>query len=171
MATGDIKGLQEAAGPVYDEVNLKTIFLEITSKAVATDLNTGTNDAKYVTSKGLEDSNYEQIHIGADAPVGNETIWIDSDDPFDKSTTAEIDAGVNNDHYITPKLLEDSTYQKIHIGADAPTGTEELWIDTDEEAITGTPLAGTKVYYVSDSSGGTVNRKLTFVNGILTAET
>ena len=33
-----------------------------------------------------------------------------------------------------------------------------------------TPLAGTKVYYVSDSSGGTVNRKLTFTDGILTAE-
>lgn len=32
-------------------------------------------------------------------------------------------------------------------------------------------LAGTKVYYVSDSSGGAVNRKLTFTNGLLTAET
>jgi len=34
-----------------------------------------------------------------------------------------------------------------------------------------TPLAGTKVYYVSDTSGGTVNRKLTFIDGILTSET
>ena len=34
-----------------------------------------------------------------------------------------------------------------------------------------TPLAGTKVYYVADSSGGAVTRKLTFVDGILTAET
>lgn len=33
------------------------------------------------------------------------------------------------------------------------------------------PLSGTKVYYVSDSSGGAVTRKLTFTNGILTAET
>ena len=33
-----------------------------------------------------------------------------------------------------------------------------------------TPLAGTKVYYVSDTSGGTVDRKLTFISGILTAE-
>lgn len=32
-------------------------------------------------------------------------------------------------------------------------------------------LAGTKVYYVSDSSGGAVTRKLTFTNGVLTAET
>jgi len=34
-----------------------------------------------------------------------------------------------------------------------------------------TPLAGTKIYYVADSSGGAVNRKLTFVDGILTSET
>lgn len=43
--------------------------------------------------------------------------------------------------------------------------------DADGDATWVTPLAGTKVYYVSDSSGGTVNRKLTFTNGILTAET
>jgi hypothetical protein len=34
-----------------------------------------------------------------------------------------------------------------------------------------TPLAGIKVYWVSDTSGGVVNRKLTFTDGILTAET
>lgn len=34
-----------------------------------------------------------------------------------------------------------------------------------------TPLAGTKVYYVSDSSGGAVTRKLTFIDGILVSET
>lgn len=34
-----------------------------------------------------------------------------------------------------------------------------------------TPLSGAKVYYVSDSSGGAVTRKLTFTDGILTAET
>lgn len=33
------------------------------------------------------------------------------------------------------------------------------------------PLAGTKTYYVSDSSGGAVNRKLTLKYGVLTAET
>lgn len=32
-------------------------------------------------------------------------------------------------------------------------------------------LAGTKVYYVADSSGGATTRKLTFTDGILTAET
>lgn len=34
-----------------------------------------------------------------------------------------------------------------------------------------TPLAGTKIYFVSDTSGGAVTRKLTFTDGILTSET
>jgi hypothetical protein len=39
-------------------------------------------------------------------------------------------------------------------------------------AVDGTAgLAGTKVYYVSDTSGGAVNRKLTFKDGLLVAET
>lgn len=32
------------------------------------------------------------------------------------------------------------------------------------------PLAGTKQYYVADSSGGAVTRRLTFTDGILTSE-
>ena len=34
-----------------------------------------------------------------------------------------------------------------------------------------TPLAGAKIYYVADSSGGAVTRKLTFTDGVLTSET
>ena len=34
-----------------------------------------------------------------------------------------------------------------------------------------TALAGTKIYYVANSSGGAVTRKLTFKNGLLTSET
>jgi hypothetical protein len=34
-----------------------------------------------------------------------------------------------------------------------------------------TPLTGTKVYFVADTSGGAVTRKLTFTDGILTSET
>ena len=33
------------------------------------------------------------------------------------------------------------------------------------------PLSGTRVYYVSDSNGGIINRKLTFTDGILTSQT
>lgn len=37
--------------------------------------------------------------------------------------------------------------------------------------LAGPPLAGAKVYYVSDTSGGAVTRKLTFTDGVLTSET
>ena len=48
----------------------------------------------------------------------------------------------------------------------------QVWSDIRTTLINGqTPLAGTKVYYVADSSGGAVTRKLTFVGGILTSET
>lgn len=59
------------------------------------------------------------------------------------------------------------------------TNTTAFTPDSDYEPATkkyvddliGTPLAGTKVYYVADSSGGAVTRKLTFTNGLLTSET
>ena len=46
------------------------------------------------------------------------------------------------------------------------------WSDVRTVQINGvTPLAGTKVYYVANSSGGAVTRKLTFIDGILQSET
>jgi len=51
------------------------------------------------------------------------------------------------------------------------TASRVVLTDASSNLTTQSYLAGTKVYYVSDSSGGTVNRKLTFTNGILTAET
>lgn len=48
------------------------------------------------------------------------------------------------------------------------------WYDTTAGAwryVPSSGLSGTKVYYVADSSGGAVTRKLTFVDGILTLET
>lgn len=44
-------------------------------------------------------------------------------------------------------------------------------LKTDLDILAAPGLAGTKIYYVSDTNGGAVNRKLTFVDGILTAET
>lgn len=46
------------------------------------------------------------------------------------------------------------------------------WSNLSTVLINGvTPLAGTKIYYVADSSGGAVTRKLTFSAGILISET
>lgn len=49
---------------------------------------------------------------------------------------------------------------------------DHRWSDMRTVQINGViPLAGTKVYYVANTSGGAVNRKLTFVEGILQSET
>lgn len=54
-------------------------------------------------------------------------------------------------------------------GASTLTG---ILLGNGTSAITAiVPLSGTKVYYVSDTSGGAVTRKLTFTNGVLTSET
>lgn len=45
-------------------------------------------------------------------------------------------------------------------------GTAKAW-----RFVPSSGLSGTKVYYVADTSGGAVTRKLTFVDGILTSET
>lgn len=58
-----------------------------------------------------------------------------------------------------------------HGGTGAATLTGILKGNGTSSVTAITPLAGTKVYYVSDSSGGATNRKLTFTDGILTSET
>ena len=57
------------------------------------------------------------------------------------------------------------------ISYDIGDGTHRIRNIFTQQINSATPLSGTKTYYVADSSGGAVNRKLTFVNGILTAET
>lgn len=61
--------------------------------------------------------------------------------------------------------------QVVQGGTGAVTLTGIL-LGNGTSAVTAiTPLSGTKTYYVADSSGGAVTRKLTFTNGILTSET
>jgi hypothetical protein len=85
------------------------------------------------------------------------------------------------------KILEDKMdnfYRSSDIDITVQNALEERLGVTNLASLTGiplangtitltaiVPLAGTKVYYVANSSGGTVNRKLTFKSGILTSET
>jgi hypothetical protein len=63
--------------------------------------------------------------------------------------------------------LTGDTSDKIKINVD---GTSITFNESGQLKTAITPLAGTKTYYVSDSSGGAVTRKLTFFNGILISE-
>lgn len=79
-----------------------------------------------------------------------------------------IDAvGVN----IAGNVVPDSTITVSQGGTGAVTLTGILKGNGTSAITTVTPLAGTKVYWVSDSEGGGIDRKLTFTDGILTAET
>lgn len=79
-----------------------------------------------------------------------------------------IDAtGVNIAGSITPSGVIGVIYGGT--GAQSLTG---ILLGNGTSAVTTiTPLAGTKVYYVANSSGGSPTRKLTFTNGVLTSET
>jgi hypothetical protein len=71
---------------------------------------------------------------------------------------------VGSDSFV---MLDQTIPQTFTAGDVAGSGLLKV---TDGTLGLATPLAGTKVYYVSDSSGGAVNRKLTFTDGILTSE-
>jgi hypothetical protein len=76
-------------------------------------------------------------------------------DPDDKYSDLTQDSQIRDYlHALIKSILEQFSLQK-----------------TDADNLAAPGLSGTKVYYVSDSSGGAVTRKLTFTDGILTAET
>lgn len=85
------------------------------------------------------------------------------------SLERKISEGVFSNTVITTKeqIIQRGGIQSSNYVA----GTSGWRLDADGKISGNIPLAGTKVYYVSDSPGGTVNRKLTVVNGILVLET
>ncbi len=98
--------------------------------------------------------------------------------------TASVgDAGGGNIYLIPGAKAGSGTEGKVHIKDVSSTISAILNTDslaTSDKTFTFpnasgtialTGLAGTKVYYTADSSGGAVTRKLTFTNGILISET
>lgn len=69
-----------------------------------------------------------------------------------------------NGGQITDSAL--STFVSVPKGGSGANSLTGILKGNGASAFTAlTPLAGTKVYYVSDSSGGAVTRKLTFTDG------
>ena len=48
------------------------------NKASAADLLAGTDDAKFVTAKGLKDAEYIPIHKGTTPPEDTTKLWLDT---------------------------------------------------------------------------------------------
>ena len=67
--------------------------------------------------------------------------------------------------------MPDETIQYQDVVLNTLKSKTVIGTDANGKIVTGEGLAGTKVYYVADTSGGAVTRKLTFLNGVLTSET
>jgi len=91
----------------------------------------------------------------------------------DATAVLEIRAGTATASTAPLKFTSGTLNTTAEVGAvefltDAWYGTITTGAVRKQFAFTG--LAGTKVYYVSDTSGGAVTRKITFTDGILTSE-
>lgn len=99
-------------------------------KATGAEVDTGTDDEKYVTPKAMEDSSYTktsdipvkatgaEIDTGTDddkfatpKAIADSGLAFTSDIPV-KATGAEIDTGTDDAKFATPKAIEDSSYMK-----------------------------------------------------------
>jgi hypothetical protein len=88
--------------------------------------------------------------------------------PAGDISATDVQAAINelDTEKLPTAAIDDTAY-----GAGWDTDTTHAPTKNAVYGIIGTPLSGTKVYYVADTSGGATTRKLTFVNGILTSET
>lgn len=122
------------------------VGIGITSVTAVLHLKGGTATASTAPLKFTSGTNLTSAEAGA--------MEFATDDFFLTITTGAARKGI---------VLDDGT--RLTSGKYPKASTNGRLIDGP------TPLAGTKVYYVSDTSGGAVTRKLTFTDGILTAET
>lgn len=69
MALGDLKGLEEVAGPLFTEKKLQ---------ATSTQIITGTDNTLVATPKNLKDAEMIPIHVGTSAPSDTTILWLDT---------------------------------------------------------------------------------------------
>lgn len=88
-------------------------------------------------------------------------------------TTPEVGAIEFNNDYFYATITTGAARKGIVLNDGTALTSGKYPIATTNGRLTDgpTPLSGTKIYYVADSSGGAVTRKLTFIDGILVSET
>ena len=164
------------------------------SKASGAELDTGTDDTKFATARALKDShNVPSVVPGTSGNVltSDGTDWTsaaptggtgtDVESVIDRiiyggegELGAQLDAILNGGAIPPlshPTALVEDVLTLTNTVAFTPTTDYHPATKKYVDNLIGTPLVGTKVYYVADTSSGATTRKLTFVNGILTSET
>ena len=48
-----------------------------------------------------------------------------------QATDVEVTTGTENGKIVTPKLLKDNGFSRIHVGTSPPADTTMLWLDTN----------------------------------------
>lgn len=115
-------------------------------KATGSELNTGTDDAKFATAKALADSDYAKTSDIPSVPV--------------KATGAEVDTGTDDAKFVTAKAMEDSAYAKTTdipvkaTGAEVDTGTD------DAKFVTAKAVLDSKLI-ASDETVTLTNKRIT----------
>jgi len=105
--------------------------------------------------------------------ISEPTAWNDHVVPTEENFRvrgSNVSTNVAKDTTVETAGTPGSTITVAQGGTGATTLTGILKGNGTSAVTAVTPLAGTKVYYVADSSGGAVTRKLTFSNGVLTSE-
>jgi hypothetical protein len=111
-------------------------------KASAAEINTGTDDEKYITPKGLNDSSYNVLPVASEIKVvisNFDGLLTAADDDTQKAletlddsgaSIAETDTGTATDQLITPAALQGSkanvrylVFNMVAADTDAETGT------------------------------------------------
>jgi hypothetical protein len=150
---------------------------DVVGSATGVDLNFGSVGNNWVTIKGTGN-----VGIGTTAPTA--VLMLKAGTATASTAPLKFTSGTLNTtaEAGAVEFLTDDFFATITTGAarkgiildDGARLTSGKYpkASTNGRLIDGpTPLAGTKVYYVSDTSGGAVTRKLTFTDGILTSET
>ena len=176
-------------GMVFNNGTIDTFVVDINGNVTMTSAlirSVSSGERVAIDSTGFhsyDPSGVERITIGttpakgAKALIGRDSTGVEqSVITYDTET---VDGASRTGEYITAHgayfLLSSDGDVRIQnsagAGFRAVSGTPEINDGFGWSTIATTGLAGTKVYYVSDSSGGAVTRKLTFTDGILTSET
>ncbi len=121
------------------------------------------------------------VNVGTDATIGNNLYIGDQTTFTDKNIQFSNSAGAGaNINYLSGDVsvtvdgnfnVNSGSAINFNSRTVAPTFSATSGIDINGLPVATIGLAGTKVYYVADSSGGAATRKLTFTDGILTSET
>jgi len=148
-----ITGLLKGNGTSISAASAGTDFQSPLSKAVGSEINTGTDDAKYATSKAIADSNLAYL---ADIPS--------------KAVGSELDTGTDDAKYVTAKAIKDS----LNVPSVVP-GAENNVLKSDgtnwtSGAITATATPFTQTLSLGETiSGASVPVPVFIGNGNITA--